>query len=95
MVRVIFKHRISPGSDAAFEVAWERCRTKLLARAPGALESTLFRDFQDPTAYFTVTRWQSLDDWKAYWANGVPDPEGEIASNALLVEVKSVSRSSS
>jgi heme-degrading monooxygenase HmoA len=90
MVRIIYRHDITPGTEAAFTAAWERCRTKMFSRARGALESTLFRDANDPNAFFTVTRWRSLDDWKAYWGEGVPDPEGEIASNTILLEVMSV-----
>lgn len=94
MVRVVYRHTVSSGADGTFIEAWERCRTKMLARAPGALDATLFRDVNDPSAFFSVTRWRSREDWEAYYRIGVPDPEGDMAVNQILVEVKSLSRAS-
>jgi|SRR5581483_9693287 len=92
MVRVIYKHKhkVTPESEAAFIVAWERIRKEMCARAPGVLGAALFRDANDPTTFFTVSRWRSVEDWKAFWGRGVPDPQGDVASNTILVEVKSV-----
>jgi len=90
VVRIVYKHKVAPGDERAFTDAWHRCRTKLIRRGVGALEAVLFRDATDPTAFFTVTCWRSLEDWQAYWATGVADPEGHAANNQILVEVMSV-----
>jgi heme-degrading monooxygenase HmoA len=92
VVRIVYRHKVARGAEEGFVQAWERCRTKMLGRAPGALDATLYRDENDPTAFFSVTRWRSVEDWKAYYKEGVPDPEGEMAVNQVLVEVKSVTR---
>jgi heme-degrading monooxygenase HmoA len=92
VIRIVFNYRVASGTEVPFAEAWERFKTKMLAYAPGALDASLFRDENDSTSFVGVTCWSSLEDWKAYWSTGVPDPEGELAINRVLVEVKALAR---
>jgi heme-degrading monooxygenase HmoA len=94
MTHVIYRHRVPPGSEAAFVAAWERCKRKVCKRAKGARGARLLRSATDPGTFVTVTRWDSLEDWRTYWTEGrVPDPEGDPGANEVFVEVLSIEES--
>jgi heme-degrading monooxygenase HmoA len=87
VIHVIYRHKVAPGTEPAFPPAWEQCKVKMLEHARGLEGATLFRSAQDPSEFVWVTRWTSIEDWKAYWGEGVPDPEGDLLKNDILVEI--------
>ena len=89
-VQIVFRHRPEPGTEKAFVVAWERCKAEMLGRARGALAASLYQNAADPLEFVTVTRWRSIKDWQRYWGDGIPDPEGELRKNEILVEVRAL-----
>ena len=70
MIRILYKHKVTPGTEAAFVEAWGRCKEKMLGRANGALGSTLYRDAHEQ--YLRMRN--QLDDLGiAVTAGGMPD----------------------
>jgi len=92
VIRILYRHEVAPGTEAAFVEAWERCKSKMLGRAHGALEASLFRSEGTTGEFVSMTRWESLEDFERYWGEGIPDPEGERPRNQVLVEVKKLTR---
>jgi len=92
VILIVFRHDVAPGTEAGFIEAWERCKAKMLGRVPGFLEASIFRNEAVATQFVSISRWESIEDWKAYWGEGVPDPEGELPKNEILVEVKTLQR---
>jgi heme-degrading monooxygenase HmoA len=90
VIHVVFRHRPGANSEAAFPAAWELLKAKMVAQTRGLESATLFRNAQDPSEFVWVTCWTSLEDWKAFWSEGVPDPEGDPARNDILVELKTL-----
>lgn len=90
MTRIAYKHRVAPGEAEAFVRAWRRCKQHTLSRAEGLVEAVLLRNAGAPDEFLTLTTWRRLEDWRRYWADGVPDPEGDVRSNERWVEVQAV-----
>lgn len=93
--RVTFEHRVAPGEEKAFLEAWGRCKTHTIACAPGLLEAVLLRHARDPERFVTLTTWESLAAWEAYWGDGIPDPEGDLRTTEAWVQVRAVKRRTS
>ena len=93
MIVVVFRHKVAKGTEGAFVEAWERCKTKMLAKANGLLEASIYKSESDATEFVCMSRWASIDAWKSYWGDGVPDPEGELPKNEILVELKTLTSS--
>jgi len=42
--------------------------------------------------FVTLTTWESLAAWEAYWGEGVPDPEGDQRATEAWIQVRAVTR---
>jgi hypothetical protein len=92
VIQIVFRHKVARGTEDAFVSSWEQLKTRLLSRPRGPLEAAIYRNVSDPSELITITRWESIDDWKHYWGGGVPEPEGEPQKNVILEELLSLSR---
>lgn len=88
--RIAFKHSIAPAEVDAFVQAWGRCKLHTVGVAEGLHEAVLLQNPDTPTEFVTLTTWESLAAWQAYWDRGVPDPEGDVKKNERWIEVKAV-----
>jgi heme-degrading monooxygenase HmoA len=95
VILIVYRHKVAPGTEAAFVDAWERCKTRTLAKPNGLLDASIFRNEGDATEFVCLSRWESIEAWKKYWGDGVPDPEGELPKNEILVELKTLARNAS
>jgi len=95
VIQIIFRHEVEPGTEVAFIAAWENAKSKMLDRVVGFVEASIFQNANDATEFVCITRWTSVEDWKNYWGQGVPDPEGDLPRNEVLVEVRTLSRPAS
>ena len=87
-VRIMYRKELAPGQDeAALVAAWQRCTRAICGKARGALGGKLFRVDGEPTKFVAVMEWASVEDWRAYWRDGVPDPMGDPRRNEILCEV--------
>lgn len=94
MIRVAFEHSVPPVEAEAFERAWHRCKLHTIARASGMVEAVLLRSGTSPGEFLCLTTWEREEDWRAYWARGVVDPEGDAQRNERWIEVRSVRKRS-
>jgi heme-degrading monooxygenase HmoA len=87
-IRVMYRKELAPGQDeAALVAAWRKCAGAICGKAKGALGGELFRTAADRRRFVAVMRWESLADWRAFWGDGPPDPEGDPGRNEILIEV--------
>jgi heme-degrading monooxygenase HmoA len=91
VILVVFRHPIEPGTEDALVRSWQQCKTKMLGQVKGLLEASIYRN-EAANELVCVSRWASIDDWKSYWSDGVPEPEGELPKNEILVEIKTLAR---
>lgn len=91
-MRIAYRHSVPPAEADAFARAWQRCKLHTLTKAHGLVEAVLLRSASQPGEFLTLTTWEREEDWRAYWARGVPDPEGDTRSNEQWVEVQAVRR---
>jgi len=92
VIQIVYRHKVAPGTEAAFVEAWERCKSKMLGRVRGLLGASIFRNATDPSHVVCISRWSSIEDWESYWGKGVPDPEGELPKNEILIELRKLGR---
>jgi heme-degrading monooxygenase HmoA len=92
VTRIVYRHRVAPAEAEAFARAWRRCKLHTLEKAQGLVEAVLLRSAAEPGEFLTLTTWERLADWEAYWARGVPDPEGDAGKNERWIEVEAVRR---
>ena len=89
MVRVIYHWRVPAQNVESFELAWSDATEAIRESTEGARGSILLRCRSRPTEFLAIARWQSVDDWRAFWGADVPDtmrPMHDLAER-LSVEV--------
>lgn len=90
MIRVVYRLRVPEGAEAAFPRAWRHALQAIRLRAPEVAGAELLRSHADPREFVLVTRWTSVEAWRAFWAAGPAEPQGDPERNELLVEVDSI-----
>jgi heme-degrading monooxygenase HmoA len=86
MIRVIYCWRVRPGEEASFRCAWERATTNIRANTHGARGSFLLQSRQGPAEYVTIARWDSFEDWEAFWQGA---RSADMQSMHILAELLS------
>ena len=72
MVRVIYHWRVPAQNVQSFELAWSDATEAIKESTEGARGSMLLRSSSEPSAFLTIARWESVDDWRAFWGTDVP-----------------------
>lgn len=67
MIRVVYTWNVPPVNEAQFKAAWARTTTTIREATRGARGSMLLHSQQDPTRFVTIARWDTLEDWHAFW----------------------------
>jgi heme-degrading monooxygenase HmoA len=86
---LVFRLR-APCGQAAFRRAWCQAMRAIRAADAGCLGGELLQSARDPDELAIVTRWESLEAWRAFWAKGPPEPQGDPARNEVFVEIDRV-----
>lgn len=74
MMRVVYRWRVHPGQGASFRALWETATIEIRQKIRGARGSTLLQSREDPAECITIARWDSFEDWQAFW-QGAPPPD--------------------
>lgn len=90
MIRVVYRLRVPEGAEATFPRAWRHALEAIRRRAPEVVGAELLRSHADPREFQLVTRWTSVEAWRAFWAAGPAEPQGDPARNEVLVEVDAI-----
>ena len=88
MIRVIYCWRVRPGEEASFRSAWERATTNIRANNRGARGSFLLQSRQSPVEYVTIARWDSFEEWRAFWQGARPAEMQAMHSLAELLSTQ-------
>lgn len=67
MIRVIYQWQVPQDNIPAFQQAWKQTTTLIHETVPGARGSFLLQDHADPGKILTIARWDSIEDWQAFW----------------------------
>ena len=67
MIRVVYEWQVEAAGIAAFREAWQQVTARIHETVPGARGSLLIQQVDDPGRILTVARWDSLEDWQAFW----------------------------
>lgn len=74
MIRVVYRWKIRAGQEPNFEATWEKATTNIRQTTRGARGSILLQSRRDRAECITIARWDSFDDWQAFW-RGAPPPD--------------------
>ena len=53
--------------EEGFRAAWEKATTRIRESAEGARGSVLLQNHQDSTEFVTIARWDTIEQWQAFW----------------------------
>ena len=70
MVRIIYRWRLLADNESSFRQAWAKATKTIRETWPGARGSFLLKSHQDPAEFLTIARWDSLEQWRAFWDSG-------------------------
>ncbi|MCP5158940.1 MAG: antibiotic biosynthesis monooxygenase [Gammaproteobacteria bacterium] len=72
MVRVIYEWQVKAADISAFHDAWKQTTTMIHESVKGARGSFLVQEVDNPGKILTIARWDSLEDWRAFWKSENP-----------------------
>ncbi|MEJ2158752.1 MAG: antibiotic biosynthesis monooxygenase [Desulfobacteraceae bacterium] len=72
MVRVIYEWQVKAENISAFREAWKQTTTMIHKSVKGARGSFLVQEAENPGKTLTIARWDSLEDWQAFWESENP-----------------------
>ena len=73
MVRVIYKWKVVPENFEAFQKTWTATTNRIHETVKGAQGSFLLRATENKSEVLTIAKWDSLEDWKSFFANQNPE----------------------
>lgn len=88
MIRVIYQWQVPPKNMEAFNEAWQKSTTLVREVYPGAQGSSLLKEHSDSTTVLTIARWNSEDDWRAFWSADNPPEVTQMSQFGKLIGVK-------
>jgi heme-degrading monooxygenase HmoA len=74
MMRVVYRWKVRPGQESSFRATWEKATTEIRQKTRGARGSILLHSRHEPSQFVTIARWDSFEDWQAFW-QGAPPPD--------------------
>ena len=78
MLRVVYEWRVEEANIPAFRAAWKRATTRIHESVAGARGSFLVQKHGDPGSILTIARWDSYEEWQAFWRSADPAPMREM-----------------
>ena len=67
MIRIIYSWNVEPSKQEAFIETWKRTTNTIHEEVQGARGSFMLQGAENSNEIKTIARWDSLDDWKAFW----------------------------
>lgn len=87
MVRVIYRWSVDQASLPAFLDAWRVTTRRIHSTVEGARGSFLLQEPGDPGEILTIARWDTVEDWRAFWKAEDPEEMRGMRSLGERVEV--------
>jgi len=72
VIRVVYRWKVREEDFANFQEVWSRTTNHIHETVAGALGSFMLRSPEDPTEILTVAKWDSVENWKAFWVADNP-----------------------
>ena len=98
MIRIIYSWKVEPENLDLFIETWKRTTNKIHEEVKGARGSFMLQNEEDSKVIKTIARWDSLNDWKAFWQDSKPSQMqsmhdlGERVSVEIFREVDDFTR---
>ena len=73
MIRVIYDWQVQQENISGFRHAWEQATTGIHAKFRGARGSFLLQAADEPGRILTIARWDTREDWEAFWEQSKPE----------------------
>lgn len=72
MIRVIYEWQVKAENISGFCDAWKQATTVIHESVEGARGSFLLQEEGNPGNILTIARWDSMEDWQAFWKTENP-----------------------
>lgn len=88
MIRIIYEWRVESSNLDRFQETWRQTTTGIHETVPGARGSFLLLDDSDASRILTIARWDSVEDWKAFWGSSDPNQMQPMRELGERISVK-------
>ena len=88
MIRIIYKWRVQEADETTFRAAWAKATTTIRENTSGARGSFLLHSHENPTEFVTIARWDTLEDWQAFWKDSTRTEMQTMHSLAERISVE-------
>lgn len=88
MIRIIYEWKVEPSNVPAFQKAWRETTCRIHDSVKGARGSFLLQENDDPGKILTIARWDTVEDWKAFWKGENPQEMQKMRSLGERISVK-------
>lgn len=88
VIRVIYEWQVDSRNIDAFREAWQKTTTMIHESVPGARGSFLLQEEGNAGRILTVARWDSLEDWQAFWKSEDPPEMLQMRELGKRISVK-------
>ncbi|MGH8012353.1 MAG: antibiotic biosynthesis monooxygenase family protein [Candidatus Binataceae bacterium] len=92
MIRVIYRWRVNPGGEQAFQQAWEQGTKAIMRAVEGSHGSLLMRCGDTPSEFAGMAKWESFEAWRAAHKSPNWPPDREATRVVHRVAGKTISR---
>lgn len=72
MIRIIYNWQVETQNLDKFKEVWSFTTNKIHETVAGARGSFMLINHTDPNKVLTIARWDTLEDWKAFWGSENP-----------------------
>ena len=72
MIRVIYNWLVDVEKQDLFTETWKSTTNKIHKTVHGAQGSFMLKNTENPKEIKTIARWDSIEDWRAFWQNNTP-----------------------
>ena len=72
MIRIIYSWKVELDQLESFIETWKRTTNKIHEEVHGARGSFMLQSDSNPREIKTISRWDSLEDWKNFWEDSNP-----------------------
>ena len=89
MIKVIYRWQVEPDRFEEFKEVWRTTTNSIHETVAGAQGSFMIRSVDNQSEVLTIAKWDSLEDWKAFFSNNNPTEMNAMTSlgKRLSVEV--------
>ena len=88
MFRVVYEWRVPVDKMDEFQTVWRSATDSIHHSVDGALGSFMLRSYETSEKVLTIAKWETHQDWEAFWKNRNPEKMQKMRDIAERISVE-------